>query len=71
VKVKVTVRGSEGELIEEGLAQLSSDGGEGRYTTPTGGPFGQTLSVTAVAEDNPGKNRDAVCTSVPMSLGAR
>jgi hypothetical protein len=55
VKVKVTVRGSDGGLIEEGLAELSSAGGEWRYTTRTAGPSGQTVSVTAVAKDNPGR----------------
>jgi hypothetical protein len=54
VEVKVTVRGPAGELIEEGLAGLSSAEGEWRYSTQVEVPTGQTLSVTAVARDNPG-----------------
>jgi Na+-translocating ferredoxin:NAD+ oxidoreductase RnfG subunit len=58
VEVKVTVRGPTGELIEEGLAELSSDGNEWRYTTGTEVPSGQSVSVVAVAKDNPGNTAE-------------
>jgi membrane protein implicated in regulation of membrane protease activity len=54
VEVKVTVRGPLGELIEEGLAELKSDGGDWCYAARMEVPSGQTVSVTAVAKDNPG-----------------
>ena len=53
-EVKVTMRGPGGELIEEGMAELSSDAGEWRYPTRTEVASGQSVSVLAVAKDNPG-----------------
>src|ERR1041385_3695659 len=54
VEVKVSVRGPGGELIAEGMAKLSSDGSQWRYTTMMEVPSGQSISVVAVARDNPG-----------------
>jgi hypothetical protein len=54
VEVKVTIRGSQGEVIEEGLAELKSDKGDWCYTARMEVPSGQTVSVTAAAKDNPG-----------------
>jgi hypothetical protein len=54
VQVKVTVRGPAGELIEEGLAALTPDGGEWHYGTQVEVSAGQSLSITAVAQDTPG-----------------
>jgi hypothetical protein len=53
-EVKVTIRGPQGELIEEGLAELKSDKGDWCYTARMEVPSGQTVSVTAAAKDNPG-----------------
>ena len=58
VEVKVSVRGPGGELIEEGLAELSSEDGEWRYTTRTEVASGQSVSVVAVAKDNPGNTAE-------------
>ena len=58
VEVKVTVRGTGGELIEEGMAELSSADGEWRYTTRTEVASGQSVSVMAVARDNPGNTAE-------------
>ena len=58
VEVKVTVRGPAGELIEEGVAELSSDGGEWCYTTKSAVPAGQSVSVLAVAKDTPGNTAE-------------
>jgi hypothetical protein len=58
VEVKVTVRGPAGELIEEGLAGLSSDDGQWSYATTTEVPSGQSVSVLAVAKDNPGNTAE-------------
>jgi hypothetical protein len=61
VEVKVTLRGAEGELIEEGLAELSSDGKEWRYTVQKDVPAGQSVSVLAVARDLPGNTTELQC----------
>jgi hypothetical protein len=58
IEVKVTMRGPTGELIEEGLAVLSSDTVEWRYTTTTEVLSGQTVSVVAEAKDNPGNKAE-------------
>jgi hypothetical protein len=58
MEVKVTVRGAGGELIEEGVAELSSEDGEWRYTTRAEVPSGQSVSVIAVARDNPGNTAE-------------
>jgi hypothetical protein len=54
VEVKVTLRGAAGELIEEGLAVLSSEAGEWMYTTKVEVLSGQSVSVSAIAKDTPG-----------------
>jgi len=59
VEVKVSVRGPGGELIEEGRAELSPSDGEWRYTTRTEVPSGQSVSVVAVARDNPGNTSES------------
>ncbi len=58
VEVKVSVRGPGGELIEEGMAELGSEQGEWRYTTRAEVPSGQSVSVMAVAKDNPGNTAE-------------
>jgi hypothetical protein len=58
VEVKVSVRGPGDELIEEGIAELSSGDGEWRYTTRADVPSGQSVSVVAVARDNPGNTAE-------------
>ena len=58
VEVKVTIRGPQGELIEEGLAELKSEKGDWCYTARMEVPSGQTVSVTAVAKDNPGNTTE-------------
>jgi hypothetical protein len=58
VEVKVTVRGPQGELIEEGLAELKSEKGDWCYTAKTEVPSGQTVSVTAAAKDNAGNTAE-------------
>ncbi len=55
---KVSVRGPGGELLEEGIAELSSEDGEWRYATRTEVPSGQSISVVAVARDNPGNTAE-------------
>jgi hypothetical protein len=59
MEVKVTVCGPGGELIEEGKAELSSADGEWRCTTRTEVPSGQSVSVVAVARDNPGNTTES------------
>jgi hypothetical protein len=54
VEVKVSVRGPSGELIEEGLAELSSDGIDWRYATRMEVTPGQSVSVSTLAKDNAG-----------------
>ena len=54
VEVKVTIRGPQGELIEEGLAELTADGTDWSYEAKVEVPAGQAVSVTAVAKDTPG-----------------
>jgi len=54
VQVKVSVRGPGGELIEEGIAELSAKEGEWRYTTKVELPSGQSVLVVAMAKDGPG-----------------
>jgi hypothetical protein len=58
VEVKVTVCGPGGELIEQGNAELSSADGEWRYTTRTEVPSGQSVSLLAMARDNPGNTAE-------------
>jgi hypothetical protein len=58
VEVKVSVHGPGGELIEEGTAELSPADGEWRYTTRAEVPSGQSVSVVAVARDNPGNTAE-------------
>jgi hypothetical protein len=58
VEVKVTIRGPQGELIEEGLAELKSEKGDWCYTARMEVPSGQTVSVTAVAKDKPGNTAE-------------
>jgi hypothetical protein len=58
VEVKVSVRGPAGELIEEGIAKLSSEASEWRYTTKVEVPSGQSVLVVAVARDNPGNTAE-------------
>jgi hypothetical protein len=54
VEVRVSLHGPAGEFIEEGIAELSSDGSTWCYTTTTEVPAGQSVSVIAVAKDTPG-----------------
>jgi hypothetical protein len=58
VEVKVSLRGPGGELIEEGLAELSSADDEWRYTARVQVPSGQSVSVLAVAKDGPGNTAE-------------
>ena len=70
IEVKVTVRDPVGGIIEEGTAPLSSDGSEWRYVTTKEVPPGQSVSVLAVARDNPGNT--TVCRHwhyIPLSTG--
>ena len=59
VEVKVSVRGSAGELIEEGLAELGLEQGEWRYRTRAEVPSGQSVLVVAVAQDGPGNTAES------------
>ena len=58
LEVTVTLRGQTGELIEERLAELSSDVGEWRYTTTMEVPSGQSVSVSVMAKDIPGNTAE-------------
>lgn len=57
-EVKVSIRGPGGDVIEEGLAELSLDGGEWHYTARVEVPSGQSVSVVAVARDTPGNTAE-------------
>jgi hypothetical protein len=58
VEVKVSVRSSGGELIEEGMAEPGSAEGEWSYRTKAEVAGGQSVSVMAVAKDNPGNTAE-------------
>jgi hypothetical protein len=57
-QVQVSIRGAQGELIEEGPAELQAEAGEWQYEAKAEVPEGRTVSVTAVAKDNPGNTAE-------------
>jgi hypothetical protein len=66
VEVEVSVRDPGGELIEEGLAELSSEEGAWRYTSKAEVPSGQSVSqyYEFVAVDGPISDEGLLPTTV-------
>jgi hypothetical protein len=58
VAVQLSIHGPGGALIEQGLAELTAEDGAWHYLTRTEVPAGQSVSVSAVARDNPGNTAE-------------
>ncbi len=58
VEVQMTLRGPQGEVVEEGPAEFKADTDEWWYTATVAVPPGQSVSVTAVAKDTPGNTAE-------------